>query len=81
MTPCATCSEPHVGPGEVCETCLHASCSNCGTPIAAGAVLCCRCNYGQMVEHQGEHVRDAFDMMRRNDATFLSAAGVNGGGE
>lgn len=54
------------------------NCEKCNKPIAAameGEALCCRCRYGQMVESEGEHVRDAFETMRRNDATFLAAGG------
>lgn len=51
------------------------SCERCGKAIAAmpeGEALCCRCRYGQMVERAEPHEPDAPDMMRRNDARFLS---------
>lgn len=55
------------------------NCERCGKDIAAaleGEALCCRCRYGQLVEHDGGHVWDAFDQMRRHDATFLAAGGL-----
>ena len=55
------------------------NCERCGKDIAAaleGEALCCRCRYGQLVEHEGEHVRDAVDEMRRHDSLFLAAAGL-----
>lgn len=47
-------------------------CMRCGKPIAAGDALCCRCRYGQMVERTEPREPDALEMMRRNDARFLS---------
>lgn len=78
MTPttkCSLCHREFVGTAEVCLECRHAQCLVCGRKIAAGFSTCARHTYGQLVEHQGEHVRDAVDLMRIHDSTFLSAAG------
>ncbi len=52
------------------------NCEECGKPIAAslpGSALCCRCRYGQMQDTaEPRHEPDAYEMMRRNDARFLS---------